>query len=199
MFKKRYGFTIIETALVMMVLGVIVTVTVVSIMNSDKAKEKQILATTQSYYANIENIYQQILAYNSKNGVITAIEDKNSDSKVDKEDLRELFNYYMSGVSKDCSELGLDVNDSTTEAKYLKQAVCSEHAGKVIAGYYLNPACNETVSVKETYTPDDKSSRTVTNACGYIIYGIKGLKAQAEYTRLGNDVFVIGLGKIGLK
>ena len=191
--KLRYGFTLTE---VLTVLVVIVAITIIALgitVKQDKLREKQIEAMTKSFYSNVESAYGQILSYNAANNEIMAIEDKNKDGKKDGKDLRELFNLYMDGEDVDCSKMGINVNIDSVPASYLKSAVCSEHSGKVIAGYFLNTACNSNITAKDVYTKGSTTSGSVTNSCGYVIYGNKRSKGN-----LGVDVFIIPLGKKGL-
>ena len=196
MFKNfKYGFTLAETLIVVAILGVISVVTIGSFTKKDSIREKQIDATSKSFYATIDNVYSQILSFNATNGVITAIEDKNTDGVRDSKDLRSLFNSYMDGTDVDCSEIGFNINGSSVAAKSFKNAVCAKYnSNKVIAGYYLDLECKTPVTVKEAFVKGDTSTRTVTSACGYVVYGLKGSKGN-----IGSDVFVIALGKIGVK
>ena len=195
MFKKfNYGFTIVETITVFVIMCIIIITTIGIILQQDKIQEKRINKISKSYYSNIDDVYHQILKYNTSNGIITEIDDKNGDGKLDSNDLRELFNLYMDGENVECSEIGIDLSNGAIPARYFNKAVCSSHSGNIIAGYMLDTDCKATISVKETYIPGDRNIRTEKNACGYIIYGIKGGKGI-----LGFDIFTIALGKIGLK
>lgn len=200
MFKKiKNGFTLSEILIALVVIAVITIAALIITIQQDKAREKQITNMTKAYYSDIESAYNQILNYNATNNTIKEIEDKNKDSKKDSKDLRALFNYYMDGVDVDCNKGKIkDITKATIPSNYLKSAVCSEHTNKnlpnkVIIGYYLNTVCNMNVTAKETYTKGSTTPRSVSNACGYIIYGMKGNKGN-----LGADIFVVPLGSDGL-
>ena len=190
----KYGFTLAEIVTALTVIGVIFAIALAATIRQDKVKTKQISAMTKSFYANVDNAYNQILGYKAANGVITGLEDSNGDNNIDSTDLRGHFNYYMDGDDIDCSKIGFNINSGSTVANYYKDAICSTHGGNIIAGYYLNKACNSTITAKETYIEDEMATRSVSNACGYVVYGLKGSKGN-----IGVDVFVIPLGKIGLK
>ena len=204
MVKRKYGFTLPEIITASASIAVIIVIALAVTIRQDEIKEKRIEKMSKSFYGSVNSAYNQILDYDANDGEIQSLKDQNGDNKIDGKDLRILFNKYMNGNDVDCSKLGVGIKVKNYAAKNIPDNVvfCSEHPDRVVAGYYLNTACNSTVDSKQVFTrknvaakKPDLSPIQVSSACGSIVYGIKGTKN----VQLGENIFVIPFGKTGLK
>lgn len=188
--KKLKAFTLAETLIVIVVIAIMVTITVLSTLNLDEAKEKKILSTSQNFYLNVNNSYLQILFNETSNGSVINLKDSNGDSSIDSNDLRNYFAKYMDGENTSCSDLKVG---SSVISEYLNNAQCAIFTPNIIAGFYFDKNCSLEISAKE-YLSDNHDTKTINNACGVITYGLSDAKGNFTY-----DIFTIALGKRGVK
>lgn len=101
-----------------------------------------------------------------------------------------------------CKNLAIQVGSPI--AQYAQNATCVDF-NKIIAGFVYDRTCSLSINVKEYLTKDDVDSydrnssydapqRSVSNNCGYIVYGMKD--GSGKFKR---DLFTIPLGKGGVK
>ena len=171
-------------------IALIVTITILSTLNLDEAKEKKILSVSQNFYTNISNTYLQILYKETSNGSIINLKDSNNDNSINSLDLKNYFIKYMDGEDTPCSDLK---NESSLISDYLSNAQCAIFSPNVIAAFYLDEKCSLEIYTKE-YLSENHDSKTNNNACGVITYGLADSKGQFTY-----DIFTIALGKRSIK
>lgn len=187
--KKYKAFSLFEILLVLVIIGVIAAMTVAA-FRPEAINEKALVTQTHSFFTASENAYQQIIFHHTANRKVTGLSSSS---------LLDYFIKYLDGEKFGASEDGT-TNPCTSAvatgdaATYFNKAQCATFPTNITAGFYVNTACNETVKTKEYYKKDDKTLKSVTNTCGYIIYEIKGSTGV-----LGTDVFTIPLGKVAVK
>lgn len=193
--RKNSAFTLAETLISMSILAFIIVMTTVATIKSGITQEQNLEVTTNTFYTNLSAAYQQIIMYNTKNGYyIYNIEDKNNDGIVDSTDLRDLFIATADGTATDCSEMGVDLNLDALVPNYIKNSKCGMFSSNIIAGFMLDKSCQSEIEAYEFRNGENVVTKTIDEACGYIIYGKKGTKGV-----LGYDVFTIALGKKNFK
>ena len=196
--KKLSAFTLIEITTAMLVLGVIIAITVFGTFKSSKIQEKVMITSSRTFYNATQVSFGEIIRDVAQSGI------KNLTSE-------ELMNYFVefmegtqltdsSGNNGDCSSF---VGGDAGEEHYITEDTkCARFAPKIIAGFYVDPDCAQTITVKEYYQ-DDMDPRSVSNACGYIVYEAAGSDntygSSPSRGIFGTDLFVIGLGNRRLK
>ena len=203
--KKKFGFTIMEITLVLVVLGIIIAVTISSALRSDSAEEKKLKLNSSTFYQKSELAFTEIVK-NETN--MQGIKNLTSDK------LMEYFLKYLEDEivtnEAETSETGetSETSETNTSAESAKEDVCAMFTGgsyddynvlqqgtacakfsnKIIAGFYIDNNCEQSFKAKE-FKDNDKDIREITNACGYIVFEQTNSKGV-----FGEDVFVIGLG-----
>ncbi len=180
---RKLGFTVIELMTVIMILGVIATITSVTVFKNSKLDEKIIESSSKSFYTAAEIALGEIIRDEAPSGI----------KHLTSEELMEKFVRYMEGyhltnsssVTGDCSSF---VGGEVAGTNYISEAKCARFMPKIIAGFYVNPECTQSITIKE-YSQQDTDIRNIDDACGYIIY--EPLKSKGTF---GYDLFVIGLG-----
>ncbi|MBQ8476817.1 hypothetical protein IJ531_07130 [bacterium] len=203
--KKLFGFTTSEIIIVLAVLGVIVGSTVVMVFKTSNIQEKKLQISSQSFYSNIENTFREIVLYKtSSKGV------KNLKPSELMEDFIEFLDGEnikdADGKTGSCAEFvaGNDFDDyiksdtvyteEDAQAGEIKEGTrCAEFSPNIRAGFYVDDKCEEEVTVKE-FQSEEKPSRKVENACGYIIF-----EPFSSTGTFGYDLFVIAFGNRRLK
>lgn len=105
-------------------------------------------------------------------------------------------------VEANCEEL--NVANESPVSEYKEKAVCAMFSPDIIAGFYLNKECNETILANPYFIKNEESNeedntvnpntKEIENTCGYVIYSFRKSKGI-----FGQDMFVIPLGKRNVK
>ena len=191
MSKKIKAFTLTETLMVLMLIGVVATITIASVANSDEMQKRKLRALSRTLFIETQYNYQIILFKETRGfNVLELNSSGESGIEADSSALEEMYEKYQEVWSIPCSRFPRTLDS----ASYLSDKMtCAASSRGFYMGFYLDKACDETYDVIE-YLQDDVSIRTVENACGYIIYTPKRSRGI-----LGDDFFVIGLDKKGMK
>lgn len=189
--KKYSAFTLFETLLVLVVLGIIAILALSSTVQPDYINEKKLVPLSHKFYTEAQSAYININFKDSTNGNITGLKDSNGDNTVNSADLASYFIKYMDGETSSCSSMKAKGDIST----YPGLSSCAKFPGGFIAGFYYNKSCNTSVKANEYLNKKDDLTRTQTNSCGFIIYQLN----NAKNGTLGSDTFVIPLLKRSIK
>ncbi len=184
--KQYRAFTLAETLMVLIVLGVFAIVSVYHLAPSKTFEEKKILTKSHTFYSTAEGVLQQILAKHSTADIVN-LKDSNGDKKINSIDLRNYYKKYMEGTDLDCSNIKITTN---AISDYLEAASCAEFEPDGRAAFFLDPKCESSVISYEYFTQDDNIQRTTENACGFIMYAFRGSTGA-----LGQDLFIIPISK----
>ncbi len=199
---KKRAFTVSEILITLTILGIIMALTAMTSIKTDKIKEKKIETMSHTFYTSVELAINEIMFYESKG--------KKGIKYLSSQELMELVTKYLEGDSIALSETEKDSNSaksggsqkadtSTTCQEFVwknhdnTEMVCSVIPPNITAGFHVNSECNETVTVFE-YRSKGLEAREVKNTCGYIAY-----QPQKSTGTLGEDLFVIALGNRHLK
>lgn len=207
-FKRKKGFTLSESLMVLTVIGLVSVLTIATSVNVETLKRKQTIAVSQDFYSTVITTLQNMLIHNSKNYDMRNLNDENGDTLVDAVDLRNYFVKYLSGEVLDCSQI---LVTSSTIKDYIESSrdpQCAFFTPKIKAAFVYDKNCTLTVLTKEYLSKDDienkkqetesegeeeflpaSNTRTVYNACGYILYSYINSEGAFE-----KDVFTIPLG-----
>ena len=190
--KKSKAFTLAEIMTVMVVIAIILVLTVFSNERQNSFNEKKVKESSSGFFSNVQNIYTEMLLYNSSNGSITGLKDKTGNGTVELEDIIEYFASPLNGKDTSCDNV---ITSSDTKT-YKDNATCLKFPSKINAAFKYYPKCNATIKTLEYYVPaqnknsSGKETRNSEKVCISIVYSTENSTGT-----LGKDVFVISLGK----
>ncbi len=181
--KKLTAFTVAESLVVLVIIGVFVGITVASTLNLGKIKEEKILNTSRAFYASVLNAYREIILYESSDSsTITS-------AAADEATLADYFIEYIGGEAVSCEDKNFDAIDS------MEGDHCAYFPGGIMAKIYYDPQDPPGyVDKKDYYNKDDSTRDEVENAYGYITYTYKD-----SLGAFGHDTFRIAFGKQSVK
>lgn len=189
MFIKQKAFTLVEILIVVAIIGVIAVFTVCSTISSGDIQRNQVKSLSKTFYSEVEYSYLQILSRETKgmniSEVMTASEEDNSKK------LAQFFATHLDSFETSCDSLP---KNPYYEEYYEDEMVCAYTNRRMYVGFYMAENCSKTYDVISYYQDETNTPKTVNNACGYMLYAPKGSKGV-----FGEDLFVIALGKRGLK
>ena len=218
-FKRKKAFTLAESLMVLTVIGLVSIFTIATSVNVENLKRKQTIAVSQDFYSTTITTLQNTLIHNSKNYDLRNLYDENGDTLVDAVDLRNYFVKYLDGEAINCSEILITSSTIKDYIESSKDPQCAFFTPKIKAAFVYDSNCSLTVLTKEYLSKDDlkskkqkneneeneesgeneennenkflpsSSTRTVNNACGYILYSYINSEGIFE-----KDVFTIPLG-----
>lgn len=212
MANRKEAFTIIESMVTLVVIGVIAVFTIASTINMEKLNLSKISTLSKIFYSEAKSTYAQILYNETKDNNILSIDalkniemeelppEASAEEKEEaKEDyvkeqstvLFELFQEYLPIHHISCQSAfpNAFINEDEITALFLKKGnTCFVTEKNLIVILRFNKECNENYYTipyyKENSTPIERP------ACGFLAYGTKNSRLE-----LGRDFFVIGLKK----
>lgn len=190
MFIKQKAFTLVEILIVVAIIGVIAVFTVCTTLGSGDIQRKQIKSLSKTFFSEVEYSYLQIL--NRETRAMNISEVMTDSAEDNSKKLAQFFASYLDSFETSCDSMP---KNQYFEDFYKDEMVCAYTNRKMNVGFYLAPSCNEQYdSINNYYQDETNTPKTVTNACGYILYAPKDSRGV-----FGEDLFVIALGKRGLK
>jgi hypothetical protein len=178
--KIKKALSIAEMLVALSIVGIMGAI-FATMASDSNVSDKKIKIASQNFYTAASKYYMQIISPLGNNYRIT---------KGDSESLlNEFLNYFdlVGGEIKEGSEL--NITDSG--------AKCAKLANGITMGVYLDTTCKTEVVAYEYLKDDDveipfqdRATRTVNGACGYIKYRTKNSSGTFR-----QDEFVIPLGK----
>lgn len=197
MFKKKSAFTITETTITLLALGVIAILTTTSALNIQTIEGKKTRALSKVFYLELQAAYAQILYNKTSNGDISNIEISNNASQEEQNAaLSKAFEEYLNLAPIDCNKILNKYKSSNQLNKYTQPSkVCMTSEKGVNAIIHFNKACDEKVQIVNYKNETDPTglqntdlTKELNNTCGYIAYAPKRSKGV-----FGEDFFVAGL------
>lgn len=210
--KRKKAFTLPESMMVLVVIGLITVLTIATNLNVDTLKRKQTIAVSQDFYSTVMTTLQNTLIHNSANYDLRNLYDENGDTLVDAVDLRNYFVKYLSGEVIDCSEILITSSEIKDYIESSRDPQCAYFTPKIKAAFVYDKDCALSITAKEYLSKDDTTSkkqettddeeeylpasgaRIVNNVCGYILYSYINSEGIFE-----KDVFTIPFGTSRVK
>lgn len=201
---KKRGFTLIETTIVMVILGVIAVV-LLTVSKPGEIKQKAMEQAAIDFVSQVERTMKEILLNHTKDysllNIVALDNTTFSIASSDKEaSLSALFKKYLVGLrgtSLPNIYLSSSLQDSSGVASgYTVSSFLNGY--KVKNGAYIAFKLNGNCTTSETkiYNPAMPDNRTETNSCGLVFYDIN---SEAPPNNLGVDQFILSIGKYGIK
>ncbi len=201
---KKSGFTIAETSIAMVILGLI-GATLLYTLKPNNMKREFMDKSAKNMVLQIEYATKQILARNTINYSlldIVAVDNTTFSIATSGEEakLAALYKKYLIGLRNSTIPATYTSSSLTDEAGtssgYTVSSFSSGFKLKngVYMGFLLNGNC--TTSETKVYTPVMPQKRTETNSCGLVFFDIN---ANEPPNNLGVDQFILSIGKYGMK
>ena len=203
--KKKKGFTFTEALLVLVLLGVIATITIPQLLTEDPSK-KGWDTKADKMVGYLIQASTEILLFNSAFDDFTKLSLDNSSFSIEDADagpkIAKLYSKYFSHI---VGKINLSDEYFTKEivdykrvstGKVLKDTYSSfiyTNDGAIM-GFKTYGACN--VSESMINLPTFRETQTIANVCGSIFFDING---QTKPNKLGSDQYIIPIGKRGIK
>jgi len=192
MFKKQKAFTLSETIVVVIVIGVLAILTVCNTLSSQEMQQKKLKGLSKAFYSEIEYAYLNIITNETVGMNITKIDNEEYNTVNDSFKLEELFENYMEISEVSCNELP---SHEFVEAHRSSGELACAHSNRgLYMGFHLDRECDNAYQVKEYMQDDVNRLNGVEDACGYIAYAPKDSRG-----RRGIDFFTVALGKRSVK
>ncbi|MBQ2984725.1 MAG: prepilin-type N-terminal cleavage/methylation domain-containing protein [Candidatus Gastranaerophilales bacterium] len=201
---KKSGFTLAETTIAMIILGLIAA-TLLHTLKPNNMKREFMDKSAKNMVIQIEYATKQILARNTLNYSlldIVAVDNTTFSiaSSGQESKLAALYKKYLIGLRKSSIPASYTSSSLTDEAGTSSGYTISSFANgfKLKNGAYMAFKLNGNCTTSETkiYNPTLPQKRTETNSCGLVFYDIN---SEAPPNNLGVDQFILSIGKYGIK
>ena len=197
---KKSGFTLAETTIAMIILGLIAA-TLLHTLKPNNMKREFMDKSAKNMVIQIEYATKQILARNTLNySLLDIVAVDNIASSGQESKLAALYKKYLIGLRKSSIPASYTSSSLTDEAGTSSGYTISSFANgfKLKNGAYMAFKLNGNCTTSETkiYNPTLPQKRTETNSCGLVFYDIN---SEAPPNNLGVDQFILSIGKYGIK
>ena len=205
-FKNSKAFTLAEISVVMIVIGVILTLTICNTINTDEYKEKHLKSKTRVFYSDLQTAYQSKLTYDTDGFDILNLKDTdNSSAEARTLKVRDLMADDMNLEYISCEELP-DMANTIISITGNGDALCVESNKGFYVAINMFDHCDggfRGIGRKETFTDDPIEQRRVTrmynHSCGHIFYFDKNKRDLNIANDVGTHYFHVVLGRRGIK